>query len=129
MLNKWTGIGRLVRDPEARTTQSGTMVTTFTIAVDRNFTNKAGEKETDFISVVTFKGLAETIAKFMSKGRLVAVSGRLQIRKYQDKEDKTRYISEIVADEVQFLDRAKDGQAEPQEPEYTEVEPDTELPF
>ena len=128
MLNKWTGIGRLVRDPEARTTQSGTMVTTFTIAIDRNYTNQQGERETDFISIVTFKGLAETVAKFISKGRLVAVSGRLQIRKYQDKEDKTRYISEIVADEVQFLDRAKDGQAEPQEPELEEVDNDV-LPF
>ena len=129
MLNKIILIGRLTRDPEAKSTASGNSVTTFTLAVERSFTSQQGEKEVDFIPVVTWRKLAETCARFLSKGRLVAVSGRLQVRTYDDSNGQKRYISEVVADEVQFLERKQDGQAqEPQEPVLTEVD-DDELPF
>ncbi|NLA84668.1 MAG: single-stranded DNA-binding protein [Clostridiales bacterium] len=105
MLNKVVLIGRLTRDPELRYTASNISVTTFTLAVDRNFTNQQGEREADFIPVVTWRSLAETCAKYLSKGRLVAVSGRLQVRSYEDNAGQRRYVTEVVADEVQFLER------------------------
>ena len=128
MLNKIILIGRLTKNPEAKSTASGNSVTTFTLAVERSFTNQAGEKEADFIPIVTWRKLAETCARFLSKGRLVAVSGRLQVRTYDDSNGQKRYISEVVADEVQFLERKQDVQQQPQEPEFTEVD-NSELPF
>ena len=122
MMNKAILIGRLTRDPELRTTSNDISVTSFTIAVDRNFNNQQGEKETDFIPVVAWRKLAETCAKYLAKGRLVAVSGRMQVRSYEGKEGK-RYITEVVADEVQFLERAESKE------KFTEVEDNVELPF
>ncbi len=122
MLNKAILIGRLTRDPELRSTSNDISVTSFTVAVDRNFTNQQGEKETDFIPVVAWRKLAETCAKYLAKGRLVAVSGRMQVRSYEGKEGK-RYITEVVADEVQFLERAESKE------KFTEVEDNVELPF
>ena len=122
MMNKAILIGRLTRDPELRTTSNDVSVTSFTIAVDRNFNNQQGEKETDFIPVVAWRKLAETCAKYLAKGRLVAVSGRMQVRSYEGKEGK-RYITEVVADEVQFLERAESKE------KFTEVEDNVELPF
>ena len=110
MLNRIVMIGRLTRDPELRTTQSGTAVTTFTVACDRDFANKAtGEKETDFVPIVTWRGLAETCGKFLSKGKMVAVDGRLQISTYEDSEGAKRTVAEIVADTVQFLTPKSEG--------------------
>ena len=80
MLNRIVTIGRLTRDPEKRTTPNGVAVTTFTIACDRDFKNAGGEKETDFIPVVTWRGLAESCGKYLAKGKMAAVEGRLQIR-------------------------------------------------
>ena len=80
MLNRITVIGRLTRDPELRTTSNGVAVATFTVAVDRQYKTQNGEKETDFIPVVVWRGLAETCSKYLSKGNMVAVDGRLQIR-------------------------------------------------
>ena len=126
MLNQWTGIGRTTKEPEMRSTANGVAVATFTIAVDRNFKNAHGEKETDFFNIVCWRGLAETVGRYLGKGRLVAVSGRLQNRSYEAKDGTKRYITEIVASEVQFLDRAKDAQ----QPQFEEVEiDDSELPF
>ena len=122
MLNKAILIGRLTRDPELRSTSNDISVTSFTVAVDRNFTNQQGEKETDFIPVVAWRKLAETCAKYLAKGRLVAVSGRMQVRSYEGKEGK-RNITEVVADEVQFLERAESKE------KFTEVEDNVELPF
>ena len=122
MMNKAILIGRLTRDPELRTTSNGISVTSFTIAVDRNFNNQQGEKETDFIPVVAWRKLAETCAKYLAKGRLVAVSGRMQVRSYEGKDGK-RYVTEVVADEVQFLERAESKE------KFTEVEDNVELPF
>jgi len=105
-------IGRLVADPVLRYTQSGVAVTSFTLAVDRNRSKEDGQRETDFIDVVTWRKLAETCANHLNKGRLVAVSGRLQIRRYDDKDGIRRKAAEVVAERVQFLDRAKQDGAE-----------------
>ena len=105
-------IGRLVADPVLRYTQSGVAVTSFTLAVDRNHSKEDGQRETDFIDVVTWRKQAETCANNLTKGRLVAVSGRLQIRRYDDKDGIRRKAAEVVADQVQFLDRAKQDEAE-----------------
>ncbi len=109
MLNRCILIGRLVADPQLRYTQSGIAVTSFTIAVDRPFTSQSGEREADFIDIVTWRKLAETCANHLNKGRLVAVDGRLQIRSYDDSNGIRRKASEIVADQVRFLDRADSG--------------------
>ena len=105
-------IGRLVADPVLRYTQSGVAVTSFTLAVDRNRSKEDGQRETDFIDIVTWRKLAETCANHLNKGRLVAVSGRLQIRRYDDKDGIRRKAAEVVAERVQFLDRAKQDGAE-----------------
>ena len=105
MLNKAILIGRLTKDPELRSTSNNISVTSFTIAVDRNFTNQQGEREADFIPVVAWRSLAETCARYLTKGRLVAVSGRMQVRSYEGNDGLKRYITEVVADEVQFLER------------------------
>ena len=104
MLNKSIIIGRLTKDPELKYTQNGIAVTNFTVAVNRNFKNQQGEQEADFIPVVVWRKLAETCCQYLGKGRLVAVSGKIQTRSYDDKDGIRRYITEIVADEVQFLD-------------------------
>jgi len=124
MLNRVVLIGHLTKDPELRTTSNGISVTSFTIAVDRNFNNQQGEKETDFIPVVAWRKLADTCAKYLAKGRLVAVSGRMQVRSYEGKDGLKRYITEVVADEVQFLERMEEHK-----PEFKEVENDEGLPF
>ena len=100
-------VGRLTRDVDLRTTTGGTAVANFTLAVDRRQV-KGREKETDFIDVVAWQKLAETCAQYIGKGRLVAVSGRLQIRPYEDKEGNRRKAAEVVADSVQFLDKPKE---------------------
>lgn len=110
MLNRVILIGRLATDPELRYTQTGVPVTNFRIAVDRPFMNQQGERETDFFTVVTWRKLAEVCAHNLGKGRLVAVEGRLQTRSYQAQDGGTRWITEVVADNVRFLDWPKDGQ-------------------
>ena len=127
MLNRVVLIGRLTKDPEVKSTTSGVSVATFTLAVTRKYTNQQGERESDFIPIVAWRQLAETIGKYLSKGRLVAVSGAIQTRTYETENGK-RYITEIVADEVQFLER-KQEQDKPQggfEPMDGE---DPDLPF
>jgi len=104
MMNVVVLIGRLARDPELRFTPSGVAVASFTLAVDRPFTNQQGERDTDFIDIVAWRKLAETVAEHLQKGRLVAVEGRLQIRSYEDREGIRRRSSEVVANDVRFLD-------------------------
>jgi len=108
MLNRIILIGRLVADPQLRYTQNGTAVANFRIAVDRPFTNQQGERETDFIDIVTWRRLAEVCANNLAKGRLVGVEGRLQVREYEY-EGQRRRQAEVVADNVQFLDRPREG--------------------
>ncbi len=109
MLNRIILIGRLTRDPEPRYTQSGVPVTTFTLAVDRPFTNQQGERQADFINIVVWRSLAETCARHLSKGRLVAVEGRLQIRSYETQDGQRRRVAEVVGDNVRFLDRPSES--------------------
>ena len=110
MLNRIIIMGRLVRDPELRTTQSGIPVTSFTLAVDRDFKSRdSGEKSTDFIDVVAWRQTAEFVCKYFTKGRMAVVEGRLQIRDWTDKDGGKRRSAEIVADNVYFGDSKRDG--------------------
>lgn len=104
MLNRVILIGRLTKDPELRYTPSGVAVTQFTLAVDRPFTAQGGEREADFIPVVTWRQLAETCANYLRKGRLTAVEGRIQVRNYENNEGKRVYVTEVIADNVRFLE-------------------------
>ena len=104
MLNKIIIMGRLTRDPELRRTGSGTAVTSFSLACDRDFKSQSGEKETDFIEVVAWKNTAEFVSKYFSKGRMAVVEGRLQIRDWTDKDGNKRVTAEVVADNVYFAD-------------------------
>ncbi|MGI6168153.1 MAG: single-stranded DNA-binding protein [Christensenellales bacterium] len=141
-MNKAIVIGNLTRDPEARSTTGGVSVCSFTVAVQRRFTNQQGERETDFIPVVAWRTLADTCTRYLRKGSKVAVSGRIQVRSYDAQDGSKRYITEIVADEVQFLDRfgagATQEQGEQRSPQpqfndevpgFTVVDDDDELPF
>lgn len=105
MLNKVVLIGRLTAEPELRYTQSGTAVCTFRLAVDRPFTNQKGEREADFIPIVVWDKVAENCGNYLSKGRLVAIDGRIQIRSYDAQDGTKRWITEVVANDVRFLDR------------------------
>ena len=109
MLNKIFIMGRLTRDPELRRTQSGTAVTSFSLAVDRDFKSQSGEKETDFIDVVAWRSTAEFVAKYFSKGRMAIVEGRLQIRDWKDKDGNNRRSAEVVADNIYFGDSKRDS--------------------
>ncbi len=110
MLNHIVLMGRLTRDPELRRTGSGVAVTSFSIAVDRDFgKNEAGEKETDFIDIVAWRQTAEFVQKYFTKGRMIVVSGRLQIRNWTDKDGNKRRSAEVVADNVYFGDSKRDG--------------------
>ena len=104
MLNKIIIMGRMTHDPELRRTGSGTSVTSFSLAVDRDFKSQSGEKETDFIEVVAWKNTAEFVSKYFSKGRMAVVEGRLQIRDWTDKSGNKRTTAEVVADNVYFAD-------------------------
>ena len=104
MLNKIILMGRLCTNPELRRTGSGTAVTSFSLACDRDFKSQSGEKETDFIEVVAWKNTAEFVSKYFSKGRMAVVEGRLQIRDWTDKAGNKRITAEIVADNVYFAD-------------------------
>ncbi len=99
-MNRAVLIGRLTKEPDLKTTQSGLSVCSFTVAVDRNFGEK---KETDFIPIVTWRALADNCAKFLSKGKKVAVSGRIQVRSYEANDGSKRYVTEILADDCEFL--------------------------
>ena len=103
-MNKAFLIGRLTRDPELRYSSSNAAIVNFSIAIDRQYTNKDGQRETDFINIVAFQKQAENIKKYVSKGSLVAVDGRIQTRNYEDKDGKRVYVTEVVADRVQFLE-------------------------
>ena len=104
MLNKIIIMGRLTINPELRRTGSGTAVTSFSLACDRDFKSQSGDKETDFIEVVAWKNTAEFVSKYFSKGRMAVVEGRLQIRDWTDKDGGKRRSAEVVADNVYFAD-------------------------
>ncbi len=107
MYNRIILIGRLVRDPELRYVPSGHPVANFTLAVDRPFKDSEGKREADFIDVVTWRKTAEQVSQYLTKGRMVAVEGRLQIRSYETQDGQKRKVAEVVADGVRFLDSKK----------------------
>ena len=109
MLNKIILMGRLTRDPELRRTGTGTAVTSFSLAVDRDFKSQSVEKETDFIDIVAWRSTAEFVSKYFTKGRMAVVEGRLQIRDWTDKDGGKRRSAEVVADNVYFGDSKRDG--------------------
>jgi single-strand DNA-binding protein len=121
MLNRCVLIGRLTKDPDLRQTQSGLPVVSFTLAVDRKF-SKDKDKETDFINIIAWRGLAENCANYLTKGKLAAVDGRLQIRQYEDKQGQKRTIAEVVADDVRFLSPKSDDVKPQREPGEDEDE-------
>lgn len=116
-MNKVLLIGRLTRDPELRYTGTNLPVASFTVAVNRNFTGANGEREADFIPVIVWRKQAENVKNYISQGSQVAVEGRLQVRSYDDANGQKRYITEVVADNVQFLDtKASRDQRQTQTP-------------
>jgi single-strand DNA-binding protein len=118
LLNRVILIGRLTKDPELRYTPAGVAVAQFTLAVDRPFSSQGGEREADFIPVVVWRQLAETCANYLRKGRLAAVEGRIQVRNYDNNEGKRVYVTEVVADNVRFLERPnRDGDEGAREPQ------------
>lgn len=132
MLNHIVIMGRLAKDPELRRTQSGTAVTSFRMAVDRDFKDKqTGERATDWIDCVAWRGTAEFVEKYFSKGSLAVVSGRLQMRDWTDKDGNKRISAEVQADSIYFGGSKRDegtaGGA--REPEFEELDDDSSLPF
>ncbi len=103
-MNKVILIGRLTKDPELRYTSSNVPTATFTVAVNRPFANQNGVREADFLNIVVWRKQAENVKKFITKGNLVAVEGRIQTRNYDDKDGKKVYVTEVIADNVQFLE-------------------------
>ncbi len=137
-LNRICLMGRLTRDPELRRTGNGTAVTSFTIAVDRDFKSQDGEKETDFIDIVAWRTTAEFVSKYFSKGRMAVVTGRLQLRDWPDKEGNKRRTAEVVADNVYFGDSKRQEGSDSAQAEnaaegtyggFAEAEDDGDLPF
>lgn len=132
MMNRATIVGRLTKDVELRYTQDGTAVASFTVACNRTF----GQKETDFIPCVTFKKQAENTSNYTKKGSLVGVDGRIQVRNYE-KDGKRIYVTEIIAESVQFLDSRSDSERQPNQSSAPSGSPykggidvsDDDLPF
>lgn len=114
-MNKCALVGNLVRDPELTQTQSGTSVCRFSIAVNRNFTNANGEREADFINIVTWRTIAENCGKYLVKGKKVALCGQIQTRSYDDKNGEKRYVTEVIADEVEFIGGSSSEATEPKQ--------------
>lgn len=116
MFNKVILIGRLIKDAELRYTTSNRAVAQFTIAVNRPYTNQEGQRDADFINIVAWDKLGENISKYTHKGSLIAIEGRLQVRNYENNEGRKVYVTEVIANNVQFLESKKnDGQANNQE--------------
>lgn len=108
-MNKVVLIGRLTRDPELRYTQSGSAVTSFTLAVDRRFTNQSGEREADFINCVAWQKTAEFVANYFKKGRQMALEGRLQVRSYEGNDGQRRWVTEVIAEQIEFVGPKNDN--------------------
>ena len=106
-MNKAILVGRLTRDPEVKNTTTGKSVASFTLAVDRRFKNKDGQKEADFINIVVWGKQAEFAAQYLSKGSQISLSGRLQVSSYDAQDGNRRYVTEVVADEINFINTGK----------------------
>lgn len=111
MINRAVIVGRLTRDPDLRYTPSGVAVSNFTLACNRPFKNQQGEQEADFIQCVAWRKQAENIANYMKKGSLVGIDGRIQTRTFEDKDGKTIYVTEVLAENIQFLESRSNNQS------------------
>lgn len=131
MINKTLLIGRLTKDPEVKKFQGGTAVASFTLAVDRNYKNKDGEREADFIPVVAWRKTAELLEKYTHRGDMLAVVGRIQTRSYETPDGYKRYVTEVVADEVQFVQTKEKSDIVVDEQPYAGFEEisDFDVPF
>lgn len=126
-MNRVMLIGRLTAKPELRYTGANLPYCRFSLAVNRAFSNAQGERQTDFINIIVWRKQAENVCNFLNKGSLVSVEGRMQTGSYDDKDGNKRYITDVVADSVQFLESKGDKRPEPEEP--TEAERDTFADF
>lgn len=129
MINRVILVGRLTKNPEYRQTPNGVSVATFTLAVNRSFTNSQGEREADFINVVVFRKQAENVNKYLSKGSLAGVDGRIQSRSYENKEGRRVFVTEVVADSVQFIDSKGSNQQNNQSQQQRGQAPAGNNPF
>ena len=130
MLNRVCLMGRLTRDPELRQTQNGVSVTTFTLAVDRNYQADKNNRQADFINIVAWRHTAEFAEKYFTKGQLAAVEGSIQTRSYQDKDGNSRTAFEVVADQVYFAEKKNTNAAQPDNSSFEEFDDaDGDLPF
>ncbi|MEE0266260.1 MAG: single-stranded DNA-binding protein [Acutalibacteraceae bacterium] len=139
MLNRVVLMGRLTAEPELKTTSSGVSVTSFNIAVDRNYCKQGEDKQSDFISVVAWRNTAEFICKYFAKGQLIALEGSLQTRAYQDRGGNNRYVTEVVADNVFFTgDKREKNNTQPspapqpmayEQNDFEELPDSDDLPF
>lgn len=120
-MNKTFLIGRLTKNPEIRYTSYNVPCCTFTLAVSRDYTNQEGQREADFINIQVWKNLAKICDKYLIKGSLIGLIGRIQTRSYDNEKGEKRYVTEVVADKIIFLDSKKEGQA-------TETQSDTQVP-
>ena len=131
-MNRTVLVGRLVRDPELKHTSSGVAVANFTIAVNRPFTNQQGENESDFINCVVWRKAAENLATYQKKGNLIGVDGRIQTRSFENQEGKRIFVTEVVAENIQFLE-PKSGKPQSQQQNKFKEEgdqvDDSSLPF
>lgn len=135
-MQKWIGIGNLTRDPETTTSSNGTSICKFTLAVKRDFKNENGESETDFFNITVFGKIGDNCGKYLKKGSKCCVVGRLQSRSYDAQDGTKRYVTDIIANEVEFLSPSNSGtQSESQHSQptviQTELQPidDDSLPF
>ncbi|OCX37191.1 single-stranded DNA-binding protein [Staphylococcus haemolyticus] len=129
MINRVILVGRLTKDPEYRTTPNGIDVANFTLAVNRNFKSKNGEQQADFINVVVFRNQAQNVNNYLSKGSLAGVDGRIQSRSYENKEGQRVFVTEVVADSVQFLEPKNNNQKNNQSQQQRGQAPTGNNPF
>lgn len=132
MINRVVLVGRLTKDPEFRTTPSGVSIANFTLAVNRTFTNAQGEHEADFINVVVFRKQAENVNNYLFKGHLAGVDGRMQSRSYENNEGKRIFVTEVVADSVQFMEPKSQSKGQSQQQSgqaKSQQSPDKDNPF
>ncbi|EIK0300858.1 TPA: single-stranded DNA-binding protein [Staphylococcus pseudintermedius] len=129
MLNRVVLVGRLTKDPEFRTTQSGVEVATFTLAVNRNYKNKNGEQQADFINCIVFRKQAENVNNYLNKGNLAGVDGRLQSRSYENQEGRRIFVTEVICDSVQFLESKNNNQSNNQSQQQRGQAPAQDNPF
>ena len=126
-MNKVIVIGRTTKDIELKQTTTGVSVAEFSVAVNRSFKNSSGERESDFFNCIAYSKLAETISRYVKKGDRVGIDGRLQTRNYTNKEGKKVYITEIIVENVEFLQSKK--QDEQTAPQFEEIDTEADLPF